>query len=228
MKLEKKYLAELAGTGIIVLFMISATMGDGSPFMKQPIALGFGLGAFFISYCLFYKSSGGHFNPVVTASYWMAGKMEQDEAKTIIIHQVIGAAAGLVLAYIFQLGYSDFENMDIPEGRLGVNEGYLGVVLIIGFSTGILSMVYMAIDNNKNEWIHLFRSVILTLFVGGIMAVGMAANAFGGTNPAILAIDFLTSLTNDFGDAIVGLLVCVVGCGLGAYSAGKAWSKIYG
>tara|TARA_B100001093_G_C26640172_1_gene932833 strand:- start:211 stop:873 length:663 start_codon:yes stop_codon:yes gene_type:complete len=220
MKLEKKYLAELCGTGIIVLLMYSATMIIGT--FLRGAEMAYGAVAFFIAYCLFYKSSGGHFNPVVTASYWMAGKMEQEEAKTIMIHQVIGAAAGLVLAYIFQLGASDFEATDIPEGNLGISSGYLGAVLATGFSTAILSMIYMAIDNNKNEWIHLFRGIILTLVVGSLMAGG------SGTNPAILAIDFLTSLTNDFGDAIVGLLVYVVGCGLGAYSAGKAWSKIYG
>ncbi|MBM78895.1 MAG: hypothetical protein CL846_10475 [Crocinitomicaceae bacterium] len=220
MKLEKKYLAELCGTGLIVLLLYSTMSGLGS--LLRGAEMGVGAVAFFIAYCLFYKSSGGHFNPAVTASYWMAGKMEQEEAKTIMIHQVIGAAAGLVLAYILQLGASDFADTDIPEGNLSVPAGYLGVVLLTGISTAILSMIYMAIDNNKNEWIHLLRGIILTLVVGSLMAGG------SGTNPAILAIDFLTSLTNDFGDAIVGLLVYVVGCGLGAYSAGKIWSKIYG
>ena len=148
MKLESKYLAELAGTGIIVLVMYNAAaamMGS----MIGMAGVGIGAGAFFLAYCLFYKSSGGHFNPVVTASYWMGGKMEQEEAMDIMKHQVIGAVAGLVLAYIFQLGLSDFEMTDLPENNLAVESGYLGVILMVGFSTAILSMIYMAIDNNK-------------------------------------------------------------------------------
>ena len=221
MKLESKYLAELAGTGIIVLVMYNAAaamMGS----MLGMAGVGIGAGAFFLAYCLFYKSSGGHFIPVVTASYWMGGKMEQEEAMDIMKHQVIGAVAGLVLAYIFQLGLSDFEMTDLPENNLAVESGYLGVILMVGFSTAILSMIYMAIDNNKNEWVHLFRGVILAAIVGSMMAGG------AGTNPALLVIEFLTSLTTDFGAAIVGLLVYLVGCGIGAYAAGKIWSKVHG
>ena len=173
-----KYLVEFLGT-MFFLYVILAT-GDA-------VAIGLGLT---VAIMVIGKHSGGHFNPAVTASYWMAGKMEQEEAKTIMIHQVIGAAAGLVLAYILQLGASDFADTDIPEGNLSVPAGYLGVVLLTGISTAILSMIYMAIDNNKNEWIHLLRGIILTLVVGSLMAGG------SGTNPAILAIDFLTSLTN--------------------------------
>ena len=222
MKLESKYLAELVGTGIIVLFMYNMATAAMMGHMAMGAAAGLGAGAFFLSYCLFYKSSGGHFNPVVTASYWMAGKMEQDEAMDIMKHQAIGAVAGLVLAYLFQLGLSDFEATEIPERALAVEEGYLGVILITGFGTAILSMIYMAIDNNKNEWVHLFRGVILAVIVGSLMVTG------SGSNPALLLIEFLLSLTTSFGDAIVGLIVYLVGCGLGAYAAGKIWNRVHG
>ena len=72
-----KFTSGIAGTGIIVLVMYNAAaamMGS----MLGMAGVGIGAGAFFLAYCLFYKSSGGHFNPVVTASYWMGGKMEQE------------------------------------------------------------------------------------------------------------------------------------------------------
>ena len=221
MKLENKYLAELTGTGLIVLVMYNAAtamMGG----MLSKADLGVGAVAFFLAYCLFYKSSGGHFNPAVSASYWISGKMEQDEAIEIMKHQGIGAVLGLIIAYVFQLGATDFEMWDLPKNNLSVDSGYLGVVLATGLATATLSWVYMAIDNNKNEWVNLFRGVIITVFVGATLAGG------SGTNPALLLIEFLTSLTTDFVPAIVGLLVYLVGCGLGAYVAGKIWNRIFG
>ena len=222
MKLESKYLAELAGTGLITLCAYSSIAFAFSGYGSVIDALIGGGAVFFVVYCLFQKSSGGHFNPGVTAAYWLSGKMEKDDAMDMMKAQLAGGVAGLVLAYIIQLGATDFDNTDLIaplSGGLEVEDGYLGLILTGGIATALLSMVYFAIDSNQNNWVGLFKAVIITAAVGTFGAVNIATE----TTP-----EFLASLTEDFGAAILALVIYVAGVGLGAYAAAKIWNKIYG
>ena len=83
------------GAGSVVLFGL--VVGQGNPTLVAvglvPIALATGLGmAVLISNT--GHISGGHHNPAVTISIWVAGKIEAGRAGLYIVAQLAGAAAG--------------------------------------------------------------------------------------------------------------------------------------
>src|SRR5271155_5911364 len=102
------YIAELVGTFVLVLFIaliVSVYVGLPArargpavpmPFTGSPFALVRLLHAFVLMMLILTLggTSGGHFNPAVTAGLWAARKIKPSDAVVYVIVQVIGAIAG--------------------------------------------------------------------------------------------------------------------------------------
>src|SRR5215831_10664900 len=98
----RKFASEFVGTGVLLLFGLSiviALFGDGSPFARlipdtrlRTILGGFLFGSVGGSIALspVGKVSGAHINPVVTAGFWIMGKIETPEAVGFILSQLLG------------------------------------------------------------------------------------------------------------------------------------------
>ena len=60
--------------------------------------------------------SGGHFNPAVTLSVWVAGKIETGRAAIYVLAQLVGAAAGAgLLRLILPSGLWRATSLGLPQ-----------------------------------------------------------------------------------------------------------------
>lgn len=123
----KKYLAELIGTGTLVLFgcgsAVIAEMGGALPLGALPIAFGFGLGLMLAAYAI-GPISGCHINPAVTVGMLVAGRIGSSEAVGYIVAQFIGAFLGALVLLVILAG--KIGGYDGGLGQNGWGADYLG------------------------------------------------------------------------------------------------------
>ena len=92
----KKYIAELIGTMVLVLFGCGSAAIAGTLLGNLGIALAFGLSIVAMAYVI-GDISGCHINPAVSIGMWIDGRMEVKDLIMYIIFQCIGAIIGIAL-----------------------------------------------------------------------------------------------------------------------------------
>ena len=92
----KRYIAELIGTMVLVLFGCGSAAIAGSMLGNLGIALAFGLSIVAMAYVI-GDISGCHINPAVSIGMWIDGRMESKDLVMYIIFQCIGAIIGIAL-----------------------------------------------------------------------------------------------------------------------------------
>ena len=92
----KKYIAELIGTMVLVLFGCGSAAIAGTMLGTLGIALAFGLSIVAMAYVI-GDISGCHINPAVSIGMWIDGRMESKDLVMYIIFQCIGAIIGIAL-----------------------------------------------------------------------------------------------------------------------------------
>lgn len=92
----KKYIAELIGTMVLVLFGCGSAAIAGTVLGNLGIALAFGLSIVAMAYVI-GDISGCHVNPAVSIGMWIDGRMEAKDLVMYIIFQCIGAIIGIAL-----------------------------------------------------------------------------------------------------------------------------------
>lgn len=102
----RKFASEFVGTGVLLLLGLSiviALFGEGSPIARlipdarlRTILGGFLFGSVggLIALSPVGKVSGAHINPVVTAGFWLMGKIETPVAVGFILSQLLGGVVG--------------------------------------------------------------------------------------------------------------------------------------
>ena len=91
-----KYIAELIGTMVLVLFGCGSAAIAGTMLGTLGIALAFGLSIVAMAYVI-GDISGCHINPAVSIGMWIDGRMESKDLVLYIIFQCIGAIIGIAL-----------------------------------------------------------------------------------------------------------------------------------
>ena len=92
----KKYIAELIGTMVLVLFGCGSAAIAGSILGTLGIALAFGLSIVAMAYVI-GDISGCHINPAVSIGMWIDGRLETKDLLMYIVFQCIGAIIGIAL-----------------------------------------------------------------------------------------------------------------------------------
>ena len=92
----RKYIAELIGTMVLVLFGCGSAAISGTMLGTLGIALAFGLSIVAMAYVI-GDISGCHINPAVSIGMWIDGRMESKDLVMYIIFQCIGAIIGIAL-----------------------------------------------------------------------------------------------------------------------------------
>lgn len=92
----KKYIAELIGTLVLVLFGCGSAAIAGSVLGNLGIALAFGLSIVAMAYVI-GDISGCHVNPAVSIGMWIDGRLETKDLIMYIIFQCIGAIIGIAI-----------------------------------------------------------------------------------------------------------------------------------
>ena len=92
----KRYIAELIGTMVLVLFGCGSAAVAGEVLGTLGIAFAFGLSIVAMAYVI-GDISGCHINPAVSIGMWIDGRMETKDLIMYIVFQCIGAIIGIAL-----------------------------------------------------------------------------------------------------------------------------------
>lgn len=92
----KRYIAELIGTMVLVLFGCGSAAIAGQFLGFLGIAMAFGLSIVAMAYVI-GDISGCHINPAVSIGMWIDGRMEVKDLIMYIVFQCIGAIIGIAL-----------------------------------------------------------------------------------------------------------------------------------
>lgn len=92
----KRYISELIGTMVLVLFGCGSAAIAGSVLGNVGIALAFGLSIVAMAYVI-GDLSGCHINPAVSIGMWIDGRLETKDLVMYIVFQCIGAIIGIGL-----------------------------------------------------------------------------------------------------------------------------------
>jgi MIP family channel proteins len=182
------------GAGSVVLFGLALSSGELVALL--PIALATGLGmAVLISNT--GHISGGHHNPAVTISIWVAGKIDATRTVLYVVAQMAGAAAGAgILAVVLPKALWGRTHLGTPQ----VNTSIFG---LINFSAGravffeaILSFVLVytvfatAVDEHGSfkslRGLPIGLAIGVDILVGGYFT-GAAMNPARAFGPALIS-----------------------------------------
>ena len=92
----KRYISELIGTMVLVLFGCGSAAIAGSALVNLGIAMAFGLSIVAMAYVI-GDISGCHINPAVSIGMWIDGRMDAKDLIMYILFQCIGAIIGIAL-----------------------------------------------------------------------------------------------------------------------------------
>lgn len=95
----KRYVSELIGTMVLVLFGCGSAAIAGSVLGNLGIAFAFGLSIIAMAYVI-GDISGCHINPAVSIGMWIDGRLETKDLIMYIIFQCIGAIIGIALLVV--------------------------------------------------------------------------------------------------------------------------------
>ena len=92
----RRYIAELIGTMVLVLFGCGSVAIAGPVLGNLGIALAFGLSIVAMAYVI-GDISGCHINPAVSIGMWIDGRMDVKDLILYIVFQCIGAIIGIAI-----------------------------------------------------------------------------------------------------------------------------------
>lgn len=144
----KKIWAELIGTFFIIFFGISSIIVENvrrNTIEQLGIALSFSI-TFIIVATLFYRISGAHFNPAITFSSFITGKLKIKEFIVYISSQFAGGLlAGFILLILF-VRNANLGGVNIEEGIIAsrFEIGPIAFIILIEFIAAFLLMLTYA------------------------------------------------------------------------------------
>ncbi|MEO6955338.1 MAG: MIP family channel protein [Antricoccus sp.] len=114
----RSYLAELVGTGILVIGGVGTAVIAGKEVGFLGIALAFGLTLGFLVYAI-GPISGCHVNPAVTLGLTVTGKIAVKDAVAYVIAQCLGAIAGGAVIFGIANGRPGYNSIADGLGQNG-------------------------------------------------------------------------------------------------------------
>lgn len=102
--LQQRFLAEFAGTatllaGVVGSGIMAAQLAGGNAALALLVNAAATAALLYVLIATSQPVSGAHFNPAVSALFWLRGELPRHEALTYVLAQLVGAAAGVVLAH---------------------------------------------------------------------------------------------------------------------------------
>ena len=217
----KRYVSELIGTMVLVLFGCGSAAIAGSVLGNLGIAMAFGLSIVAMAYVI-GDISGCHINPAVSIGMWIDGRMEAKDLILYIIFQCIGAVIGTaILAAIINCAPSLGGFMATGLGQNGFGAASsVGINLIGALITEIILtfvFVFTVLGVTRSEKTSAVAGIVIGLTLAfvhilGIPLTGTSVNPARSLGPALFM----------GGVALEQLWVFIVAPIIGAVIAGLA------
>jgi aquaporin Z len=215
----KKYLAEMVGTFILVLFGCGAAVVAGEKVGYLGIAFAFGFALIGAAYGI-GPISGCHINPAVSLGVWIAGRMAAAEMLGYWIAQFVGGIVGAWVLSVIANGV--LAGRDTSKlGANGWGTGYLGEysltsAIVFEFVATLIFVVVILGSTQKAApagFAGLAIGITLVVIhIFGINITGVSVNPARSLGPALivggkaLAQVWLFLLVPSLGGAVAGLL----------------------
>ncbi|GAA5882135.1 hypothetical protein JCM16303_005620 [Sporobolomyces ruberrimus] len=153
------------------------------------IALSFGL-SLAVNVWIFFRISGGLFNPAVSLSLYLAGALQPLRAILLVVAQLAGGIAGSAIVYALLPGSFNVQT------TLSANTSIVRGVFIEMFLTAMLLMaiLFLAAEKNRSTFIAPI-GIGLSLFICEMMGVaftGGAVNPARAFGPAVVTGSFVS------------------------------------
>ncbi len=181
----KEYITELIGTMILVA--IGCLFGFRLYSYSMMAAAGFALTFIGLIYCI-GKYSNCHFNPLISLSMFISGKMKASDTLFYVLAQIIGGIVGALIAFFtLVIAYDSWDmliNADYYGGYFYDIEGHIevvGAMIVEFFLAFILSFITMKATDSKK--IDMKSGAIIATAMFGLIWIGY--NLVGtAVNPA--------------------------------------------
>jgi len=211
----KKFIAEMIGTGTLVLFGCGAAVLGGAEIGQAGIAAAFGLAIVAMAYGI-GPISGCHINPAVSLGAFVSGRMSAPEMFKYWIAQFIGAAIGAGILYMIATGKTGYDVAVNGLGQNGWGAGYLGeysqtsALVFEVVATFLFVTVILGATQKKAPAAMAGLAIGLTLWVihlVGIQVTGVSVNPARSFGPALFATQGLSQLWLFFAAPAVGAVL---------------------
>ena len=222
----KRYISELIGTMILVLFGCGSAAIAGTVLGNLGIAMAFGLSIVAMAYVI-GDISGCHINPAVSIGMWIDGRMELKDLVMYIIFQCIGAIIGTaILAVLINSAPSLGGYMATGLGQNGFGAASsVGINLYGALITEIILtfvFVFTVLGVTRSEKTSVVAGIVIGLTLAfvhimGIPLTGTSVNPARSLAPALFM----------GGVALQQVWVFIVAPIIGAVIAGLAHKTLY-
>ncbi|WP_296796736.1 MIP family channel protein [uncultured Methanobrevibacter sp.] len=222
----KRYVSELIGTMVLVLFGCGSAAIAGSVLGNLGIAMAFGLSIVAMAYAI-GDISGCHINPAVSIGMWIDGRMEAKDLILYIIFQCIGAIIGTaLLAVLINSAPSLGGYMATGLGQNGFGAASsVGINLTGALITEIILtfvFVFTVLGVTRSEKTGVVAGIVIGLTLAfvhilGIPLTGTSVNPARSLGPALFM----------GGVALQQVWVFIVAPIVGAIIAGLAHKGLY-
>ncbi|MBR0271588.1 MAG: MIP family channel protein [Methanobrevibacter sp.] len=222
----KRYISELIGTMVLVLFGCGSAAIAGFVLGNLGIAMAFGLSIVAMAYVI-GDISGCHINPAVSIGMWIDGRMEIKDLIMYIIFQCIGAIIGIaILAALINSAPSLGGYMATGLGQNGFGAASsVGINLYGALITEIILtfvFVFTVLGVTRSEKTSAVAGIVIGLTLAfvhimGIPLTGTSVNPARSLAPALFM----------GGVALEQVWVFIVAPIIGAVLAGLAHKGLY-
>lgn len=222
----KRYVSELIGTMVLVLFGCGSAAIAGTVLGNLGIAMAFGLSIVAMAYVI-GDISGCHINPAVSIGMWIDGRMEIKDLIMYIIFQCIGAIIGIaILAALINSAPSLGGYMATGLGQNGYGAASsVGINLYGALITEIILtfvFVFTVLGVTRSEKTSVVAGIVIGLTLAfvhimGIPLTGTSVNPARSLAPALFM----------GGAALQQVWVFIVAPIIGAVIAGLAHKGLY-
>jgi len=183
-----KYICEIIGTFVLVLFGCGAAVFGGSSLGILGIAIAFGLALMAAAYTI-GKISGCHINPAVSFAMLINKRISVVDFCGYVISQVIGALLGsLAIFTILKMGDLDMATMGMGENGFSIF-GAGGAFLIETILTFVFVLVIVQVTSKKSKVADyaglLIGLALILVHILGIPLTGTSVNPARSLAPAI-------------------------------------------
>lgn len=196
------FLSELIGTALLVFVGLSIVIldfGQGSPIVRllpnaglRRLITGFLFGSTgaLIAISPLGKESGAHINPVVSASFWLMGKLRGRHALGYVAAQLLGAIIGaLPLLAWGPMGRSVEFGATVPGPEIGMALALLGEIIT---TFALVAGLFLFIRHRK---IRAFTPALFPILYAVMVFLeapisGTSTNPARSLGPAVIAGDW--------------------------------------